>query len=258
MPKEKSDFKTSSLIPLSSIARRATEDPLSYLKRKTVRFTLIELLVVIAIIAILAGMLLPALNRARQMAMARSCTGRIKEFALVNIQYAQDYKDQMVHDSASGTYPWYGFNGYGPFKNLTIKKSVLGDVPQAKVPLFYCPVEYINPLDTEANRTRKATYFCWIDHGYYGRPWRNFRTARNPSAKLLHTETGLRTRWNAPQARYYNTATNSFPHLGSMNVAFMDGHTESLTNQRPYFNPTNISQYHADFVIPRQHWDYMF
>ena len=221
-------------------------------------FTLIELLVVIAIIAILAGMLLPALARARQIAMTRSCTGRIKEFALINIQYAQDYRDQIVHDSVSGTYPWYGFNGYGPFSKLKIKKSILGDLSRKQVPLFYCPVDYVNPLDPVANTTRKDTYYAWINHTYYGRPWRNFRQVRTPSAKLLHTETGFRTKWNTPAASYYLTDTNSFPHLNKMNVAFMDGHSETLPDKMPYFAHASISQYHADFAIPRRHWDYMY
>ena len=119
--------------------------------RSQAHFTLIELLIVIAIIAILAAMLLPALQSARRTAKMAQCTSNCKQFAQANYLYATSYNGYVTPitnwSGKEGTNIWPAllWNQLGsvamPTNDKSQKYEAAWAEPVKSTHLFECPAD---------------------------------------------------------------------------------------------------------------------
>jgi len=216
-------------------------------------FTLVELLVVIAILAILAAMLFPALNRARNEARRVSCVSNLRQLYIGFMLYADVNRgvfpiEPTEHNPHPGLMAALDLQGYGYRSAFYCPQAPFME-EYAQDPDSWTPMGQTDSvIDTPANRAAgNISYVYWsflsnkpIGWTSASQCWRNpdFFTPRIlTTTGAMPADSGIPVPEASPALRwflcdFFRRGGAPFPHVrehrGGLNVAYLDGHVDLM------------------------------
>jgi prepilin-type N-terminal cleavage/methylation domain-containing protein len=200
-------------------------------------FTLIELLVVIAIIAVLAALLLPALNRAKTKAWSTQCLGQLRQIAIGMRLYSDDSNGRYAQSAGV-----IGWDQTDPISGVqSWMQQIISYVASTNV--YRCPANRLVASEKQSN----FNYFngaraAFVASGFRRAPV-NSQAIRFPSAYVLAGDTLEFNPLDADKDDYsFNCVggvSNGVPalewqaHATGQNLAFEDGHAKWYQGYKP-------------------------